>query len=69
MILCLCNLHVALFPGSPGTRIHVCIHEESLVSFLCKHDGIEIGLKQKGNVSCVFKPTIRSMLGVYDVQL
>ena len=43
-------------------------HRESLVSFLCKHDVIKIGLKQKGNVLCVVPPTMCSTLGVYDIQ-
>ena len=38
-----------------------------LVSFLRKHDVIEIGLKQKGNILRVVQPTMRSMLGVYDI--
>ena len=42
-------------------------HWESLVSFLRKHDVIKIGLKQKGNVLHVVQPTMRSMLGVYDI--
>ena len=41
---------------------------ESLVYFLRKHDVIEIGLKQKDNVLQVVQPTIRSTLGVYDIQ-
>ena len=41
---------------------------ESLVSFLCNHDVIEIGLKQKGNVLRIVQPTMRSMLGMYDIQ-
>ena len=41
---------------------------ESLVSFLCKHDIIEMVLKQKGNVLCVVQPAMRSTLGVYDIQ-
>ena len=32
-------------------------HGESLVSLLCKHDVIEIGLKQKGNVLYIVQPT------------
>ena len=39
---------------------------ESLVYFLRKHDVIKIGLKQKGHV---VQPTMRSTLGVYDIQL
>ena len=31
---------------------------ESLVSFLCKHDVIKIGPKQKGNVLRVVQPTM-----------
>ena len=41
---------------------------ESLVSFLCKHDVIQIGLKQKGNILCVVQLTMRSALGVYDIR-
>ena len=41
---------------------------ESLVSFLRKHDVIEIGLKQKGNVLRIVQRTMRSILGVYDIQ-
>ena len=41
---------------------------ESLVSFLHKHDIIEIGLTQKGNVLGVVQPTMCLMLGVYDTQ-
>ena len=41
---------------------------ESLVSFPFKHDIIEIGLKQKGNVLCIVQPTMCSMLSVYDIQ-
>ena len=41
---------------------------ESLVSFLHKHDVIEIGLKQKGNVLCGVQPTMCSTLSVYDIQ-
>ena len=37
---------------------------ETLVSFLRKHDIIKIGLKQKGNVLHVVRPTMRSTLGV-----
>ena len=40
----------------------------SLVFFLRKHDVIKIGLKQKGNVLRVVQPTMRSTLGVYDIQ-
>ena len=40
---------------------------ESMVSFLLKHDIIEIGLKQKGNVLRVVQPTMHSVLGVYDI--
>ena len=36
--------------------------------FYVKHDVIEIGLKQKGNVLCVVQPTMPSTLGVYDIQ-
>ena len=43
-------------------------HRESLVFFLCKHDVIKIGLKQKGNVLRVVQPTMHSMLNVYDIQ-
>ena len=45
-----------------------CTRVESLVSILRRHDVIEIGLKQKGNVLRVFQPTVRSTLGVYDIQ-
>ena len=45
-----------------------CAHVESLVSFLRKHDVIEIGLKQKGNVLRIVQRTMRSILGVYDIQ-
>ena len=45
-----------------------CTRVESLVSILRRHDVIEIGLKQKGNVLHVFQPTVRSTLGVYDIQ-
>ena len=45
-----------------------CTCVESLVSFLRKHDVIEIGLKQKGNVLHVVQQTMRSTLGVYDIQ-
>ena len=38
------------------------------VSFLRKHDVIEIGLKEKGNVLHLLQPTMCSMLGVYDIQ-
>ena len=41
---------------------------ESLVSFLRKHDVIKIGLKQKGNILCVFQPAVHSTLCVYDIQ-
>ena len=41
---------------------------ESLVSFPRKHDVIEMVLKQKGNILCVVQPTMRSTLGVYDIQ-
>ena len=42
-------------------------HRESLVSFLCMHDVIEMVLKQKGNVLCVIQPTMHSTLNVYDI--
>ena len=43
---------------------------ESLVSFLCKHDVIKIGLKQKGNVLRVIQPTMlqRSVCMIFDAQ-
>ena len=41
---------------------------ESLVSFLHRHDIIEMVPKQKGNVLCVVQPTVCSTLGVYDIQ-
>ena len=41
---------------------------ESLVSFLRKHDIIEMVLKQKGNVLCVVQPTMRPTVDVYDIQ-
>ena len=41
---------------------------ESLVSFLHKHDVIQIGLKQKGNILCVVQLTMCSALGVYDIR-
>ena len=44
-------------------------HWESLVYFLRKHDVIKIGLKQKGNILYIVQPTMRSTLGVYDIQL
>ena len=43
-------------------------HGESLVSFLCKHDVMEIGLKHKGNILRVVQPTMRSTLGVYGIR-
>ena len=58
-------IHLASFPGSPRTRI--CICGQSLVSFVCKHDVIEIGLKQKSNILYVVQPTMHSTLGVYDI--
>ena len=54
---------LASFPGSPGMRI--CIAGRAWYLFLHKHDIIE--LKQKGNVLCVLRPTMRSTLGVYDI--
>ena len=39
---------------------------ESLVSFLRKHDVIEIRLKQKGNVLCVVQPTVFNAWCVLD---
>ena len=41
---------------------------ESLVFFLHKHDVIEMGLKQKGNILGVVQPTMHSTIGVYDIQ-
>ena len=43
---------------------------ESLVSFLCKHDVIKIGLKQKGNVLRVIQPTMlqRSVCMIFDAR-
>ena len=45
-------------------------HGDSLVhvSFLRKHDIIEIGLKQKGNGLHAVQPTMHSRLGVYDIR-
>ena len=48
-------------------NVNMCRRESAL--FLYKHDIIEIELKQKGNVLCVVQPTMRSTLGVYDIQL
>ena len=45
-----------------------CTCVGSTVSFLCKYDVIEIGLKQKGNVLHVDQPTMCSTLSVYDIQ-
>ena len=47
-----------------GTRI--C----SLVPFVCKHDVIKIGLKQKGNVLRVVQPTMlqRSVCMIFDTR-
>ena len=39
--------------------------------FSCDHDIIEIGpefLEQKGNVLRIVQPTMRSMLGVYNIR-
>ena len=47
-------------------NVNMC-RRESLVSFPRKHDVIEIGLKQKGNVLCVVQPTMRSTLIVHDI--
>ena len=42
---------------------------ESLVFFfLCKHDVIKIGLKQKGNNLHIVQSTMHSMLGVCDLR-
>ena len=43
---------------------------ESLVSFLCKHDVIKIGPKQKGNVLRVVQPTMlqRSVCMIFDAR-
>ena len=38
---------------------------ESLVSFICKHDVIEMhGTKRKGNILVVFQPTMHSTLDI-----
>lgn len=42
-------------------KCEVFIHSHSYI-FLCKHDIIEIGLEQKGNVLCVIQPTMHSTL-------
>ena len=56
----------SLVPKLPRNA-NMCRRESAL--FLYKHDIIEIELKQKGNVLCVVQPTMRSTLGVYDIQL
>ena len=56
---------VALFLGSP--RMQNMYRRESLVSFLCKHDVIKIGLKQRVNILFVVQPTMCSTLSVYDI--
>ena len=45
-------------------------HTESLVSFLHKHDVIEIGPKQKGNTLRVFQPTMlqRSVCMIFSAR-
>ena len=61
----LSNIHGHLFRASLIPRLPRnanVYHRESLVSFLRKHDVIEIGLKQKGNVLCVVQPTMHSTL-------
>ena len=55
---------VASFPGSP--EMWICIAGENLVSFVCKYDVTEIGLKQKA-VLCVVQSTLNSTLGVCDI--
>ena len=60
---------VSLVPRLPGTRnVHAW---RAWYLFSHDHDVIEIGpefLEQKGNVLRVIQPTLRSMLGVYDIR-
>ena len=62
----LCNQTSSLVPR-PSWNANM-YRRESLVSFPFKHDIIEIGLKQKGNVLCIVQPIMCSMLSVYDIQ-
>ena len=55
-------------PCSQTPPEHEYVYAGEPVSFLYKHDIIKIGLKQKGNVLHVVQPTMRSMLGVYDIR-
>ena len=59
-------IHLGSFPESPECE-YVYMGRAYIVSFLCNHDIIEIGLKQKGNVLRVVQPTMCSTLGVYDI--
>ena len=52
-------------PSPTSLKVLICTCVESLVSFLCKHDIIEIGLKQKGNVLHVVQPTKASLPPLY----
>ena len=64
-------LHVQSLPSSLVPRLSRNANMygwESLVSFLHKHDVIEIELKQKGNILHVAQLTMRSTLGVYDIR-
>ena len=57
---------VASFPGS-SRNVHAW---RAWYPFSRDHDVIKIGpeyLEQKGNVLRVIQPTLRSMLGVYDI--
>jgi len=65
MLPCLKCCSDSLVPRLPqNTNMY---HGESLVSFLPKHDIMEIGLKHKGNILCV-QPTMHSTLGVYGIR-
>ena len=60
---------VSLIPRLSGTRnVHAW---RAWYIFSRDHDVIKIGpeiLEQKGNVLRVIQPTLRSMLGVYDIR-
>ena len=61
----LISLCLASFSGSPERELYT--RGEPGI-YLRKHDVIEIGLKQKGNILRFIQPTVRSTLGVYDIE-
>ena len=66
-----CCTYLASFPGSAAPEREYVYAGRAWYLFSRDHDVIETGpqfLEQKGSVSHIDQPTIRSTLGVYNIR-